>query len=235
MPDKRTILVVEDEKTISNFISRALTVNDYQPATATTAKEAVSLFFSLRPDLVLLDLGLPDQDGMDLLVELKELSPNTPIIIVSARDRESEKVRALDMGADDYITKPFGVSELLARIRATLRHADRLLQAEDSARESYQVGDLLVDIRRHQVFISGSEIHFTQNEFKILELLCLHAGKVLTYDFIIDHIWGPYGGSSNQILRVHMANIRRKLKENPSDPKYILTVLGIGYRMLEDS
>ena len=235
MPDKRTILVVEDEKTISNFISRALTVNDYQPATATTAKEAVSLFFSFRPDLVLLDLGLPDQDGMDLLVEFKELSPNTPIIVVSARDRESEKVRALDMGADDYITKPFGVPELLARIRATLRHADRLLQAEDSARESYQVGDLLVDIRRHQVFIAGNEIHFTQNEFKILELLCLNAGKVLTYDFIIKHIWGPYGGTSNQILRVHMANIRRKLQENPSEPKYILTVLGIGYRMLENA
>ena len=234
MPDKRTILVVEDEKTISNFISRALSVSGYQPVTAATAREAVSLFFSHSPDLVLLDLGLPDQDGMDLLAEFKELSPNTPVIIVSARDRETEKVRALDAGADDYITKPFGVSELLARIRTTLRRADRLLQAEGSARESYQVGDLLVDIRRHQVFLAGTEVHFTQNEFKILELLCLHAGRVLTYDFIISHVWGPYGGSSNQILRVHMANIRRKLKENPSDPKYILTVLGIGYRMLED-
>ena len=235
MSDKRTILVVEDEKAISNFISRALTANDYSPVTATTAKDAVSLFFTHHPDLVLLDLGLPDQDGMDLLVEFKELAPGAPIIVVSARDRESEKVRALDLGADDYITKPFGVSELLARIRATLRHADRLLQAQDSARESYRVGDLLVDIRRHQVFVSEQEIHFTQNEFKILELLCLHAGKVLTYDFIIDHVWGLYGGSTNQILRVHMANIRRKLKENPSDPKYILTVLGIGYRMLEDT
>lgn len=234
MSDKRTILVVEDEKAINNFISRALTTNEYLPINAATAKESVGLFFSHHPDLVLLDLGLPDQDGMDLLVELKELSPNTPIIVVSARDREVEKVRALDLGADDYITKPFGVSELLARIRATLRHADRLLQAQDSARESYQVGDLLIDIRRHQVFVNDQEIHFTQNEFKILELLCLHAGKVLTYDFIIDHVWGAYGGSSNQILRVHMANIRRKLKENPSDPKYILTVLGIGYRMLED-
>lgn len=235
MSDKRTILIVEDEKAISNFISRALTANEYSPVTAATAKDAVSSFFTHHPDLVLLDLGLPDQDGMDLLVEFKELTPNAPIIVVSARDRESEKVRALDLGADDYITKPFGVSELLARIRATLRHADRLLQAQDSARESYQVGDLLVDIRRHQVFVAEQEIHFTQNEFKILELLCLHAGKVLTYDFIIDHVWGPYGGSTNQILRVHMANIRRKLKENPSDPKYILTVLGIGYRMLEDT
>lgn len=235
MSDKRTILVVEDEKAISNFIGRALAASEYSPITAATAKDAVSLFFTHHPDLVLLDLGLPDQDGMDLLVEFKELTPNTPIIVVSARDRESEKVRALDLGADDYITKPFGVSELLARIRATLRHADRLLQAQDSARESYQVGDLLVDIRRHQVFVAEQEIHFTQNEFKILELLCLHAGKVLTYDFIIDHVWGLYGGSTNQILRVHMANIRRKLKENPSDPKYILTVLGIGYRMLEDT
>lgn len=234
MSNNRTVLVIEDEKAINNFISRALTANDYLPVNAATAKESVGLFFSHHPDLVLLDLGLPDQDGMDLLVELKELSPNTPIIVVSARDRETEKVRALDLGADDYITKPFGVSELLARIRATLRHADRLLQAQDSTRESYQVGDLLIDIRRHQVFVSGQEIHFTQNEFKILELLCLHAGKVLTYDFIIDHVWGAYGGSSNQILRVHMANIRRKLKENPSAPKYILTVLGIGYRMLED-
>lgn len=234
MSDKRTILVVEDEKTISNFISRALTVNDYTPMTASTAKQALALFFSHAPDLVLLDLGLPDRDGIDLLIELKQLSADTPIIIVSARDRESEKVRALDLGADDYITKPFGVSELLARIRATLRHTDRL-RPEQDARETYQVRDLLVDIRRHQVFVSGEEIHFTQNEFKILELLCLHAGKVLTYDFIINHVWGPYGGSSNQILRVHMANIRRKLKENPSEPRYILTVLGIGYRMLEDA
>ena len=234
MSDKRNILVVEDEKAISNFISRALTASEYLPITAATAKEAVSLFFSYRPDLVLLDLGLPDQDGIDLLVEFKELAPNVPILVVSARDREAEKVRALDMGADDYITKPFGISELLARIRTSLRHCDRLLRAQDSALESYQVGDLLVDIRRHQVFLCSQEVHFTQNEFKILELLCLHAGKVLTYDFIIDHVWGAYGGSSNQILRVHMANIRRKLRENPSDPKYILTVLGIGYRMLED-
>lgn len=235
MSDKRTILVVEDEKAISNFICRALAANEYHPITASTARQAVTLFFSHRPHLVMLDLGLPDQDGMDLLTELKELSPNTPIVVVSARDRESEKVRALDLGADDYVTKPFGVPELLARVRATLRHADRLLQAKDDPRELYQVGDLLLDIRRHQVFVGGTEIHFTQNEFKILELLCLHAGKVLTYDFIIDHVWGAYGGSSNQILRVHMANIRRKLKENPSDPKYILTVLGIGYRMLEDA
>ena len=234
MSEEHTILVVEDEKTISNFISRALSASGYQPITADCAKQAVSLFFANTPDLVLLDLGLPDQDGIDLLAEFKELSAHVPVIVVSARDRETEKVRALDMGADDYITKPFGVSELLARIRATLRRTDRLRQAGGEVREHYRVGDLLVDIRRHQVFVGSEELHFTQNEFKILELLCLHAGKVLTYDFIITHVWGPYGSTGNQILRVHMANIRRKLNENPSQPKYILTVLGIGYRMLED-
>lgn len=234
MSEQRMILVVEDEKTISNFISRALSASGYHCITAECAKQATTSFFTQLPDLVLLDLGLPDQDGMELLTEFKALAAHVPIIVVSARDRETEKVRALDAGADDYITKPFGVSELLARIRATLRHTDRLRQSGNEMREHYQVGDLLVDIRRHQVFLAGQELHFTQNEFKILELLCLHAGKVLTYDFIITHVWGPYGGTGNQILRVHMANIRRKLNENPSQPKYILTVLGIGYRMLED-
>ncbi len=162
------------------------------------------------------------------------LPREVPVIIISARDRESEKVKALDMGADDYVVKPFGVSELLARIRTTLRRADRMKVNQGIQRDVYQVKDLTVDIAKHQVLQGGEEIHFTQNEFKILELLAIHAGKVLTYDFILEHVWGPYGGSSNQILRVNMANIRRKLKENPSAPKYIYTELGIGYRMLED-
>lgn len=143
-------------------------------------------------------------------------------------------MKALDMGADDYIVKPFGVPELLARIRTTLRRADRLKLSRGSQKDIYHIKDLTVDIAKHQVLLDGEEIHFTQNEFKILELLCIHAGKVLTYDFIQEHVWGPYGSSSNQILRVNMANIRRKLKENPSEPKYVLTELGIGYRMLED-
>ena len=202
MSEKRLILVVEDERTISNFICRALTANDYKAMSATTGKEALSLFFSHRPDLVLLDLGLPDMDGLDVL---KELSG-----------------------------QPFGVPELLARIRTTLRRADRINLSQGEQKDRYQVKDLVVDTARHQVFVGSEEIHFTQNEFKILELLCLHAGKVLTYDFILKHVWGPYEGSNNQILRVNMANIRRKLKENPSDPKYIHTELGIGYRMLDD-
>lgn len=234
MAEKRSILLIEDERTISNFICRALNANDYKAIPAATGKEGVSLFFSHQPDLVLLDLGLPDMDGLEVLEQLSGLPQETPVIIISARDRESEKVKALDMGADDYVVKPFGVPELLARIRTTLRRADRLKMSQGVQKDKYQIKDLTVDIARHQVFVNGDEIHFTQNEFKILELLCAHAGKVLTYDFILEHVWGPYGGNNNQILRVNMANIRRKLKENPSEPKYILTELGIGYRMLED-
>ena len=235
MSDKRVILVIEDEHAISNFICRALTSNDYKAIPAASGKEGLSLFFSHNPDLVLLDLGLPDMDGLEVLEQFSGLPQEVPVIIISARDRESEKVRALDMGADDYVVKPFGVSELLARIRTTLRRADRIRGGQGERKESYKVKDLTVDIARHQIFKGEEEIHFTQNEFKILELLAVHAGKVLTYDFILEHVWGPFSGSNgNQILRVNMANIRRKLKENPSEPIYIHTELGIGYRMLED-
>ena len=235
MTDRQTILIIEDERAISNFISRALSANDYKAIPAFSGREGLSLFFSHSPDLVLLDLGLPDMDGLEILSQLRGLPREAPVIIISARDREAEKVKALDMGADDYVVKPFGVPELLARIRTTLRRADRLKLSMGVQRDCYKVKDLTVDITKHQVLLGEEEIHFTQNEFKILELLSIHAGKVLTYDFILEHVWGPYGGSgSNQILRVNMANIRRKLRENPSEPKYILTELGIGYRMLED-
>ena len=235
MSDKRVILVIEDEHAISNFICRALVSNDYKAIPAYSGREGLTLFFSHNPDLVLLDLGLPDMDGLEVLEQFGGLPQEVPVIIISARDRESEKVRALDMGADDYVVKPFGVSELLARIRTTLRRADRMKSGQWERKEVYKVKDLTVDIARHQIFKGEEEIHFTQNEFKILELLALHAGKVLTYDFILEHVWGPFSGANgNQILRVNMANIRRKLKENPSEPNYIHTELGIGYRMLED-
>ena len=235
MSEKQTILIIEDERSISNFICRALTANDYKAIPAYRGKEGMSLFFSHSPDLVLLDLGLPDTDGLDILAQLRGLPREVPIIIISARDRESEKVKALDMGADDYVVKPFGVSELLARIRSALRRSDRMKLSQGIQRDVYQIKDLTVDLAKHLVLLGDEEIHFTQNEFKIIELLAIHAGKVLTYDFILEHVWGPYSGSgSNQILRVNMANIRRKLKENPSDPKYIHTELGIGYRMLDD-
>ena len=235
MSEKRVILVIEDERAINNFICRALSANDYKAVSAQSGKEGLTLFFSHHPDLVLLDLGLPDMDGLEVLEQISDLPGEIPVIIISARDRESEKVKALDMGADDYVVKPFGVSELLARIRTTLRRADRLRLNQGEEKEIHRVKDLTIDIAKHQILQGEEEIHFTQNEFKILELLAVHAGKVLTYDFILQHVWGPYGSSnSNQILRVNMANIRRKLKESPSDPKYIHTELGIGYRMLDD-
>ena len=235
MSEKQTILIIEDERAISNFIGRALTANDYRVIPAFSGREGLSLLFSHGPDLVLLDLGLPDMDGLEVLAQLRGLPKEVPVIIISARDRESEKVKALDMGADDYVVKPFGVSELLARIRSALRRSERLKLSQGIQRDVYQIKDLTVDLSKHQVLLGDEEIHFTQNEFKILELLAIYAGKVLTYDFILKHVWGPYSSSgNNQILRVNMANIRRKLRENPSDPKYIHTELGIGYRMLDD-
>ena len=235
MSEKRTILVIEDERAINNFLCRALTANEYKAISAGSGKEGLTLFFSHNPDLVLLDLGLPDLDGMEVLEQVRSFPGEVPVIIISARDRESEKVKALDMGADDYVVKPFGVSEVLARIRTTLRRTDRLKLSQGKHRDVHKVKDLTIDIAKHQILQGEEEIHFTQNEFKIIELLAIHAGKVLTYDFILEHVWGPFGGNNNnQILRVNMANIRRKLKENPSEPKYIHTELGIGYRMLDD-
>ena len=163
MSEKQTILIIEDERAISNFISRALAANDYRTIPAYTGKEGLSLFFSHGPDMVLLDLGLPDIDGLEILSQLRGLPREVPVIIISARDRESEKVRALDMGADDYVVKPFGVSELLARIRSTLRRAERLKLSQGIQRSVYQIKDLTIDLARHQVLLGEEEVHFTQN------------------------------------------------------------------------
>ena len=231
--NKPHILMVEDDAAVGNLIATTLETQNYQFHRAKTGASALVDALSYRPDVMLLDLGLPDMDGLDVLKELSGLPQEVPVIIISARDRESEKVKALDMGADDYVVKPFGVPELLARIRTTLRRADRINLSQGEQKDRYQVKDLVVDTARHQVFVGSEEIHFTQNEFKILELLCLHAGKVLTYDFILKHVWGPYEGSNNQILRVNMANIRRKIEKTPAQPKYIFTEVGVGYRMAE--
>ena len=228
MSEKRLILVVEDERTISNFICRALTANDYKAMSATTGKEALSLFFSHRPDLVLLDLGLPDMDGLDVLKELSGLPQEVPVIIISARDRESEKVKALDMGADDYVVKPFGVPELLARIRAALRRAGPAANLS-----AFTTGELTIDYDKHLVTLAGQPVHLTANEYRLVELLSRSAGKVLTYDRISEAMWGDAAGGNSQLLRVNMANIRRKLEQNPAEPQYILTEIGVGYRMKE--
>ena len=231
MNHKLNVIVIEDEKNICNFIETTLENHDYKVMTAHTGKEGLSYITSFCPDVVLLDLGLPDIDGMDIIKQVREFSI-VPVIVISARIQEGEKVAALDAGADDYITKPFGTSELLARIRTALRHSQ--LPASGKKEAVYRSGDLTIDFEKRLVTIAGNEIHLTQIEYKLVSLLAQNAGKVLTYDYIINHIWGPYADSNNQILRVNMAHIRRKMGENPADPKYINTEIGVGYRMREE-
>ena len=225
------VLIVEDEQRISNFISTVLGANNYDTLTAASGAEALSMISSHCPDLVILDLGLPDMDGVDILREVRSWS-SLPIIVVSARTRERDKVAALDLGADDYIEKPFGTSELLARIRTAIRHTRTPLTNGSIAQSGkFSVGALTVDYDKHHVLVGGEDARLTLNEFKIVALLGKHAGKVLTYDYIIREIWGPKAKTDNQILRVNMANIRRKIEKNPAAPEYIFTEIGVGYRM----
>lgn len=227
------ILIVEDERSISNFISTILTANGYDVIVTYTGAEAYTIITSHCPDLVLLDLGLPDMDGLNIIKAVREWS-QLPIVVVSARMREKDKVEALDMGADDYISKPFGTSELLARIRTAIRHT-RTRAANESVAQSgvFRAAGLVIDYEKHLVTIDGEDAHLTQNEYKIVSMLGKCAGKVLTYDYILKELWGPGACGNNQILRVNMANIRRKLEKNPAEPQYIFTEVGVGYRMVE--
>lgn len=230
MNHKTTILLIEDEKNIIHFITTSLENAKYRVVSATTGTEGLSLAASLCPDIILLDLGLPDMDGMHIIEALRSWSM-IPIIVISARIKEQEKVRALDLGADDYLTKPFGSSELMARIRTSLRHA---LGQSGKPDLLYRTGEMVINYEKHSVTIAGESIHLTQIEFKLLSLLSKNAGKVLTYSYIMENIWGPFMDSNNQILRVNMANIRRKIEKNPAQPNYIFTEIGVGYRMIED-
>lgn len=233
MPLKQKILIVEDECSISNFISTILNANGFDVIVAHSGQEAYSMITSHCPDAVILDLGLPDMDGMNIIKAVREWS-KLPIVVVSARTHESDKVEALDAGADDYITKPFGTSELLARIRTAIRHT-RTADTSGSIGETgiFEAGDLKIDYDKHHVYIAGEDVHLTQNEYKLVSLLGKYAGKVLTYDYIIKELWGPSANGDNQILRVNMANIRRKIEKNPATPEYIFTEVGVGYRMIE--
>lgn len=227
------VLVVEDEKSISGFIKAILATNGFDVIAAHTGSEAVSMISSHCPDLVVLDLGLPDMDGMRIIESVREWT-QLPIIVVSARSYERDKVEALEKGADDYITKPFSAAELLARVRVAIRHT-RAGMGNGSLASSgkFTSGELTIDYDKHQALINGENVHLTQNEFKIVALLGKCAGKVLTYDFIMKELWGPQSKGSNQILRVNMANIRRKIEKNPAEPRYIFTEVGVGYRMVE--
>ncbi len=233
MKIKDKVLIVEDEQSISNFISMILNANNYDTMTVRTGEEALTMISSHCPDLIVLDLGLPDMDGMEVLRSVRKWS-NLPVVVVSARTREQDKVEALDCGADDYLVKPFGTSELLARIRAAIRHTRTNLTNSDIAQSGkFTTGELVIDYDKHHVLLRGENAHLTVNEYKIVALLGKYAGKVLTYDFIIRELWGPKARPDNQILRVNMANIRRKIEDNPGQPRYIFTEVGVGYRMRE--
>ena len=233
MTVKGKILIVEDDRAICNFMRRVLEANGYEALIVGTGREAISLLASHCPDVVILDLGLPDIDGLEVLQNLRRWSL-MPVVVVSARTDEREKVRALDAGADDYITKPFGTSELLARIRTAIRHARTTSGNSTIARNNrFTAKGLVIDYDKYRVYVNGEDANLTQNEFKLVALLGRYAGRVLTYDYLIREIWGPNKAYDNQILRVNMANIRRKIEKNPAEPEYIFTEVGVGYRMVE--
>lgn len=229
---QNTILLIEDEENIRSFIATTLKNQGYKITCASAGEEGLHLAASLCPDLILLDLGLPDLDGLDVIKRLREWTA-VPVIVISARTNEHEKARALDCGGDDYITKPFGTVELLARIRTSLRHSRQMQDLSSIHQKPYHYKNLTVNFEDHAVTLNGNLIHLTQIEYKLLTLLARNSGKVLTYTFLMEKIWGPYTDNNNQILRVNMANIRRKIEENPAAPEYVFTEIGIGYRMAE--
>lgn len=223
-------LVVEDDAQIRNFICYSLKQAEFQCFTAQTAEEALSHLISQQIDIMLLDLGLPDFDGMEVIKEVREWS-DMPIIVVSARDQDKEKADALDLGADDYLTKPFSSTELMARIRVALRHLYK--QSRDRQQASLSVGGLRIELDKRLVYLEDNEIHVTPMEYNLLALLFKNIGKVLTTGNIINEIWGIGYGRDTQALRALMAGLRRKIEKNPAKPRYIVTEIGVGYRLVD--
>lgn len=229
-PDGARILVVDDEPAIVRAIRTNLTRHGFQVETATSAQDALATQRQWRPDLILLDLGLPDRDGLDILRQIRSDS-STPVIILSVRGAERDKVAALDLGADDYLTKPFGVDELLARIRVALRHAVRPARG---AAAVFHIGDLEVDVEHRRVSVGGQEVHLTPTEYELLKVFVAHPDKVLTDQMLLRQAWGPEYGSEGHYLHVYIARLRRKLEADPQQPRYLLTEPGVGYRLLSD-
>lgn len=227
MEDKKMILIVEDDKYIMNFISMSLKKAGYGYVGAKSVAEAVSLFSANRPDLMILDMGLPDGDGLEVIQMVRE-KDDTPIIVVSARQEEQEKIDALDAGADDYVTKPFYMGELMARIRVALRKISQMRQG--GTERVFECGYLNVDFDKRKILIDGAEVHLTPIEFKILQLMIANKGKVLTHNYILNQIWGYGDGIEPGNLRVFMATLRRKIEKDPSNPQFIVTEVGVGYR-----
>lgn len=231
--NKYKILVVEDEENISSLICTMLDASGYHPLCASTCLQACSMYTSHLPDLVLLDLGLPDRDGMEFLGFLRQES-SVPVIVLSARSDERDKIAALDLGANDYVTKPFSSGELLARVRSALRISLQNASASYTNKARFALGELLIDYDARRIFIGSAEIKLTQTEYNIVAFLSRHPGKVMTYSSIIKAIWGYSGEGSIKKLQVNMANIRKKLGLKPGENHYIINELGVGYRMNAD-
>lgn len=232
MPNRNeAILVVEDDAQIRNFICYALKQEGFPYMTASTAQSALSLLVSQQIDLMLLDLGLPDFDGMEVIKKVREWS-DMPVIVVSARDQDKEKAAALDSGADDYLTKPFSATELMARIRVALRHLYK--EEGNRAQATLSVGGLTIDLEKHLVYLDNTEIHVTPLEYNLLALFFKNVGKVLTTQYILKEIYGVEYGTDTQALRALMAGLRRKIEQNPAKPRYILTEIGVGYRLVDE-
>ena len=223
------ILIIEDEQPIRRFLKASLSNEGYRVSEAVAGEEGLRLALAQPPDLVILDLGLPDLDGQDVLKRLREWY-TSPIIVLSARDQEPQKIKALDSGADDYLTKPFGIGELLARMRTAMRHAQNLGPEESAV----SIRDLRVDLAARLVYRKNREVHLTPLEYKLLVTMLKHAGKVLTHRFLLREVWGPQDSQENHYLRVFVASLRRKLEDDPARPRFILTEQGVGYRFAAD-
>jgi len=232
--NKYKILIVEDEKNILMFVAALMEANGYQAICATTCEEAKMLYSSYCPDLVILDLGLPDSDGSDFLINIRK-KDITPVIVLSARNEESEKVNVLDLGANDYVTKPFGSAELMARVRTSLRNFRHSSEEGRLPGGKFVLENLVIDYDARRIFIGEEEIKFTQTEYNIIALLSEHCGKMMTYSGIINAIWREYPDEVNiKRLQVNMANIRKKLGAKPGDNSYIVNELGVGYRLQDN-
>lgn len=225
------ILLVEDEPQIRRFLRVTLGEHGYRLVEASTGREGLTQVTTQPPDLIILDLGLPDMDGLDFARQVREWS-TVPIIVLSARGQEKDKVAALDLGADDYLTKPFGVGELLARLRVALRHTARAGQTEGES--TFTVADFRMDLAARRVFMRGQEVHLTPLEYRLLTTLVHHAGKVLTHSFLLKEVWGPPHVQETHYLRVFMASLRHKLEADPARPRYLLTEQGVGYRLADE-
>ena len=229
--NKPSILIIEDDKAVKNLIATTLEMHDYHYMWADKGEQGILSAASQRPDIILLDLGLPDMDGVDVILKIRSWT-NTPIIVISARSEDSDKIAALDAGADDYLTKPFSVEELLARLRVTQRRLDAQ-SGVANADAVFTNGKLKVDYAAGCAFLDGKELHLTPSEYKLLCMLCRNVGKVLTHTFITQQIWGRSWENDIASLRVFMATLRKKLEQEPGSPQYIQTHIGVGYRMVK--